>query len=145
MLFTKAYTSSNFLFHSWQTSIASEAVLCLLILTPSLPYLKPFLDSFESGMFRNDGIRQSIQNEAKHRRPSFSLRKPSKSGIASESSQGRNQPDSRLMAGAVTELEVIHTQQLRQLSSGVDSNTNQSQITKNTSVSWSYEYQNVEG
>ncbi|KUJ11513.1 uncharacterized protein LY89DRAFT_688749 [Mollisia scopiformis] len=63
-LYRHAYESSDFLFKSWGAVTASEIVLCLSYVAPCLPYLRPFLESLDSGMLRNDGIRRLGHGEA---------------------------------------------------------------------------------
>lgn len=42
----------------WQAVVATQTVLCLSIVTACIPYLKPFLDSLESGQMRADDLRR---------------------------------------------------------------------------------------
>ncbi|KAJ8067126.1 hypothetical protein OCU04_004501 [Sclerotinia nivalis] len=45
-------------FDPWTTTICNQIVQCLSIVTACVPYLKPFLDSLESGMLRTDDLRR---------------------------------------------------------------------------------------
>lgn len=42
----------------WQAVVVAEIVQCLSIVTACVPYLKPFLDSLESGQLRADDLRR---------------------------------------------------------------------------------------
>lgn len=42
----------------WQAVVAAQVVQCLSIVTACVPYLKPFLDSLESGQMRADDLRR---------------------------------------------------------------------------------------
>lgn len=42
----------------WQAVVATQVVQCLSIVTACVPYLKPFLDSLESGQMRADDLRR---------------------------------------------------------------------------------------
>lgn len=58
------YYSNRFLgtsdptFDMWQPTLITQAVQCLSIVTACVPYLKPFLDSLESGQWRMDDGRR---------------------------------------------------------------------------------------
>ncbi|KAF4626959.1 hypothetical protein G7Y89_g11197 [Cudoniella acicularis] len=56
--YSKASKSSDFIFHAWKPTIAGEVVLCLAYVAPCVPYLRPFLESLDSGMLRNEPIRR---------------------------------------------------------------------------------------
>lgn len=45
-------------FDPWRTTISNQLVQCLSIATACIPYLKPFLDSLESGLLRVDDMRR---------------------------------------------------------------------------------------
>jgi len=45
-------------FDLWPASISTQVVQCLSITTACIPYLKPFLDSLESGLMRADDLRR---------------------------------------------------------------------------------------
>lgn len=45
-------------FDLWPASISTQAVQCLSIITTCIPYLKPFLTSLESGLYRADDLRR---------------------------------------------------------------------------------------
>lgn len=45
-------------FDTWTTSISTQLVQCLSIVTACFPYLKPFLVSLESGLMRADDLRR---------------------------------------------------------------------------------------
>ncbi|KAG9228438.1 hypothetical protein BJ875DRAFT_500727 [Amylocarpus encephaloides] len=51
-------SSSDISFKSWQRAICSQLMLCLSISTACIPYLRPFLDSLESGLLKNDDLRR---------------------------------------------------------------------------------------
>lgn len=42
----------------WQAIVTAQVVQCLSIVTACVPYLKPFLDSLESGQMRADDLRR---------------------------------------------------------------------------------------
>ncbi|KAH8660814.1 hypothetical protein BGZ60DRAFT_530820 [Tricladium varicosporioides] len=43
---------------SWKLAIATQLMQCLSITTACIPYLRPFLDSLESGLLRSDDLRR---------------------------------------------------------------------------------------
>jgi hypothetical protein len=53
-----ALDSSDPTFTMWQAVVATQIVQCLSIVTACVPYLKPFLDSLESGQMRADDLRR---------------------------------------------------------------------------------------
>lgn len=50
---TKANNDPTFAF--WKLMLMSEVVITLSLVTACIPYLKPFLEALETGMFRADG------------------------------------------------------------------------------------------
>lgn len=50
----RAGDSKDPTFDYWQHSICTQSVQCLALVTACIPYLKPFLDSLESGFLRAD-------------------------------------------------------------------------------------------
>ncbi|KAL8826830.1 MAG: hypothetical protein Q9170_007254 [Blastenia crenularia] len=56
--FNSATKSDNIPFHLWPEVVCAQIVQSLSIITACVPYLKPFFDSLESGMIRNDDLRR---------------------------------------------------------------------------------------
>jgi hypothetical protein len=54
----KSLNSTDPTFAMWQAVVAMQIVQCLSIVTACVPYLKPFLDSLESGQMRADDLRR---------------------------------------------------------------------------------------
>lgn len=54
----KSLNSTDPTFAMWQAVVVAEIVQCLSIVTACVPYLKPFLDSLESGQLRADDLRR---------------------------------------------------------------------------------------
>jgi hypothetical protein len=54
----KSLNSNDPTFTMWQAVVAMQIVQCLSIVTACVPYLKPFLDSLESGQLRADDLRR---------------------------------------------------------------------------------------
>ena len=54
----QSLNSTDPTFTMWQAVIATQIVQCLSIVTACVPYLKPFLDSLESGQLRADNLRR---------------------------------------------------------------------------------------
>lgn len=66
VFFTEAHDSGDVTFTAWKAAIASEIVQCLAIVTVCIPYLKPFLESLESGQMRIDGTRHAHTNASSY-------------------------------------------------------------------------------
>lgn len=93
-------------------------------------------------MLRNDGIRRLGQSQVQtqtYESSSFSLQHMSNK---SKTRQGKNNSDSDLFATMGT-INEDQNEQVRKISGSVESHTSQSKIMKNTSVSWTYEQQEV--
>ena len=54
----KSYRIDDLAFNLWPSAICAQLVQCLSIITACVPCLAPFLDSFESGIFRSDDLRR---------------------------------------------------------------------------------------
>ncbi|RDL32063.1 uncharacterized protein BP5553_09465 [Venustampulla echinocandica] len=54
----RARGSHDLTFSSWQLAICTQLMQCLSIGTACIPYLRPFLDSLESGLLRSDDLRR---------------------------------------------------------------------------------------
>ena len=64
LIYRTAKTSEPFL--SWEVTLSTEIVQCLGIIASCIPYLKPFLESLESGMMSNDDLRRrTISGDAR--------------------------------------------------------------------------------
>jgi hypothetical protein len=50
--------SSDLSYKGWQVALCTQLMLCLSISTACIPYLRPFLDSLESGLLRSDDLRR---------------------------------------------------------------------------------------
>lgn len=55
--FNSATRSNDIPFNLWSEIICCQVVESLSIITACVPYLKPFFDSFETGMIRSDDLR----------------------------------------------------------------------------------------
>jgi len=92
--FNRAYGSLDFLRNLWPSAVTAEVVLCLSIIIPCVPYLRPFLESLDSGYLRHDGIRRIGQSElsSQSNASSFGLQKfsnRSKSKSATKNSRSK--------------------------------------------------------
>ena len=56
LIYRRARTSEPFL--TWEVVLSTEIVQCLGVIAACVPYLKPFLESLESGMIGNDDLRR---------------------------------------------------------------------------------------
>ncbi|MCJ1249705.1 hypothetical protein MMC30_006931 [Trapelia coarctata] len=54
--YTSGFGSSNFTYDLWPWVIISQVIQCLTIICSCIPYLKPFLESFSSGMYSGDEV-----------------------------------------------------------------------------------------
>ena len=50
--------TSDATFDCWPFVVTAEVIQCLAILTACIPYLKPFMESMESGLIRADDLRR---------------------------------------------------------------------------------------
>ena len=50
--------TSDATFDYWPLVITAEVIQCLAIVTACIPYLKPFMESMESGLIRADDLRR---------------------------------------------------------------------------------------
>ena len=51
-------------FGVWPTILCTQTVLVFNLITASVPYLRPFLESLESGMLRSDDLRRRGMDDA---------------------------------------------------------------------------------
>lgn len=59
MVFTnRAANTTDPSFHLWKIILINQIVLTVSITTACIPYLRPFLDSVESGLLRSDDLRR---------------------------------------------------------------------------------------
>jgi hypothetical protein len=52
------FSSENFTFSLWRWVLVSQFVQCITIITSCIPYLRPLLEAFPSGMYMSDEIRR---------------------------------------------------------------------------------------
>ena len=50
--------TTDITFDLWPTVLCTQTVLMFNLLTASIPYMRPFLESLESGMLRSDDLRR---------------------------------------------------------------------------------------
>ena len=53
-----AFKSTDYTFAIWPAALCSAVLQSLSIITACIPYLKPFLESLESGLIRSDDLRR---------------------------------------------------------------------------------------
>ena len=58
LVFTSAFNSPNPTRDIWQWTLIAQVVQCVTIITTCIPYLKPLLESYPSGMYISDEIRR---------------------------------------------------------------------------------------
>lgn len=68
VLRNETWSLSDVTFPVWKSAVANQVVQCLAITTICIPYLKPFLDSLESGQMRVDGTRQAQTHASSYAR-----------------------------------------------------------------------------
>lgn len=63
LAFTGGFDSTNPTESLWKWTIASQFSLCMTIISSCVPYLRPFLETLPSGMYRSDELRRrGIEN-----------------------------------------------------------------------------------
>lgn len=56
LTYTRAFRSAEFTAELWPWVLISQVVQCITIITSCIPYLRPLLESFPSGMFMSDEL-----------------------------------------------------------------------------------------
>ena len=56
--FTNAFSSDDFILNYWRWALVAQISMCITILTSCLPYIRPLLASFPSGMLMADEVRR---------------------------------------------------------------------------------------
>ncbi|KAM5343929.1 hypothetical protein ACJ41O_012466 [Fusarium nematophilum] len=65
--YSRVVDSRNPMFDMWPTTIIRQVIQCLSIMATCIPYLKPFLDSLESGQMATGDLRATISKGSNSR------------------------------------------------------------------------------
>src|SRR4051812_22270538 len=74
----------------WRSSICNQIMQCLAIVTTCLPYIKLFMEGFESGLMGVDGYRQRGELSTKEGSKGYQLMDISQSGPSGRSIQSQS-------------------------------------------------------
>ncbi|KAH8672586.1 hypothetical protein BGZ60DRAFT_429912 [Tricladium varicosporioides] len=143
----QAFAATDFIFHSWKATLLSEIVLCLSYVAPCVPYLRPFLESLDSGMLRNEPIRRvgQVESGSNSLANSLGLNRLSNKFAKSGSGSGSYGTDSGIGSmGTKASEERWYHQKRGGAKTSMESGTSQSKIIKKTtSITWVHEPENV--
>ncbi|RAR15001.1 gaba permease [Stemphylium lycopersici] len=90
----------------WRSSICSQALQCLAIVTTCLPYTKLFMEGFESGLMRLDDLRRRGEHTSKDDSKGYQLMDISRSGQPGPLRRSDNEPETSIQVSRSWDVQV---------------------------------------